>query len=34
MTTVATYPPEVVPLVEELLGGVRETLGDNESGVI
>ncbi len=34
MTIVATYPPEAAPLVEELLGGVRDALGDDEGRVI
>ncbi len=33
MTAVATYPAEVAPLVEALLDGVREALGENLTGV-
>lgn len=33
MTAVSTYPAEAAPLVEALLGGVRDALGDNIVGV-
>ncbi len=32
MTAVATYPAEVAPLVEALLDGAREALGENFVG--
>ena len=33
MTAVATYPSEVAPLIEALLDGVRDALGENLTGV-